>query len=511
MSRTFYITTAIDYVNGKPHLGHAYEKIGTDVIARWRRLMGDDVYYLTGTDEHGSKVEKTAEKADLAPQEYVDSLVPAFQGAWSALNISYDRFIRTTDADHAETAIKLLELIRDNGYLSEQKYEGWYCDGCEVFKTDKDLVDSKCPDHSTMDPRWIEETNLFFKLSEFQDRLLAHYDAHPEFVSPGFRRNEVLSLIRGGLMDVSISRSRESVGWGISIPFRPDSVLYVWFEALINYLTGAGFGQDDDLYAQRWPAVHILGKDVTRFHCVLWPAMLMAAGLPLPDRIFAHGWVLTGGEKMSKSSGVGVDPVAMAERYGADPVRFYLVTQVPWGKDGEFTWERFETTYTAFLANGIGNLLSRSVSMAIKYFDGGVPHGPTETRLRHLCEEVVAEATAAHDALRITEAAAAAWRIVRECNEQIQARSPWAMAKDETQREALASFLYGLLESLRIAAALLSPVMPEKCADLQDALGCAGDRDRRGADLLAWGGLVAGSPLSKPAPLFPRLDQLLAE
>jgi len=510
MSKTFYITTAIDYVNGKPHLGHAYEKIGTDVIARWHRLLGEDVYYLTGTDEHGSKVEKTAAKAGQSPQDYVDSLVPAFKEAWGALNISYDRFIRTTDADHAKTAVALLERIRDNGYLSEQKYEGWYCDGCEAFKTDKDLVNERCPDHATVDPRWIEETNLFFTLSAFQDRLLAHYDAHPEFVSPGFRRNEVLSLIKAGLLDVSISRSKESVAWGLPIPFRPDSVLYVWFEALINYLTGAGFGSDEQTFAARWPAVHVLGKDVTRFHCVLWPAMLMAAGVPLPDRIFAHGWVLTGGEKMSKSSGIGVDPVAMAATYGADPVRFYLVTEVPWGKDGEFTWERFETAYTAYLANGIGNLLSRSVSMAIKYFDG-VPDGPAEVSLKELCEDVVREATAAHAALRITEATTAAWRIVRECNEQIQVRAPWAMAKDESQREALASFIYGLLEALRIVAALLSPVMPTKCAELQDALGCSGDRQRTAPELFTWGGLQPGAALVKPAPLFPRLDQLLAE
>jgi len=507
MSGSFYITTAIDYVNGKPHLGHAYEKIGTDVLARWHRLMGDEVFYLTGTDEHGTKVEKTAEKEGMSPQDYVDSLVPAFKAAWEALDISYDRFIRTTDADHQAAAIALLERIRDNGYLTEQTYEGWYCDGCEAFKTDKDLVDGRCPDHPTMDPRWIEETNLFFPLSQFQDRLLAHYDAHPEFVTPAFRRNEVLSLIRGGLVDVSISRSREAVSWGIDIPFRPDSVLYVWFEALINYLTGAGFGVDEATFATRWPAVHILGKDVTRFHCVLWPAMLMAADVQLPDRIFAHGWVLTGGEKMSKSSGIGVEPTAMASKYGPDPVRFYLVTQVPWGKDGEFTWERFETTYTAFLANGIGNLLSRSVSMAIKYLDG-VPDGPTDEGLRALCEEVVAEATDAYEALRITDAANAAWRIVRECNEQIQARTPWAMAKDPAKAEELASFLYGLLESLRIAALLLMPVMPRKCRQLLDALGAPMGT---GAELLAWGGLKPGAPLEKPAPLFPRLDQLLAD
>jgi len=510
MTRSFYITTAIDYVNGKPHLGHAYEKIGTDTIARWRRLMGDDVYFLTGTDEHGSKVEKTAEAAGMEPKEFTDSLIPAFKDAWEALDITHDRFIRTTDPDHAPTAIRLLEAIRDAGYLVEKKYEGWYCDGCEAYKTDKDLVDGRCPDHKSLEARWLEETNLFFQLSAFQDKLLAHYEAHPDFVQPEFRKNEVLSLIKGGLLDVSVSRSSRSVSWGINIPFRPDSVIYVWFEALINYLTGAGYGHDEEAFAARWPAVHVLGKDVTRFHCVLWPAMLMAAGIPLPTKIFAHGWVLQSGEKMSKTSGTGVEPLAMAQRYGADPVRFYLVSQVPWGKDGEFTWDRFENTYTAFLANGIGNLLSRSVSMAIKYF-GVVPEGPAEPGLQALCAEVVAEASAAYDQLKITEGVNSAWRLVRECNEQIQAREPWKMAKDESQREALASFLYGLLESLRIATALISPVMPGKCAALQDALGCSADRDRRGAELFVWGGLPAGAPLTKPKPLFPRLDQLLAE
>ncbi len=510
MTSSFYITTAIDYVNGKPHLGHAYEKIGADVIARWRRVMGDDVFFLTGTDEHGSKVEKTAAAAGMQPKEYTDSLIPAFKDAWAALDVQYDRFIRTTDPDHAAAAVALLARIRDAGYLLEKKYEGWYCDGCEGYKTDKDLIDGRCPDHKSLEPKWLEETNLFFRLSAFEDQLLAHYEAHPDFVLPEFRKNEVLSLIRGGLKDVSVSRSSASVAWGISIPFRPDSVIYVWFEALINYLTGAGYGVDEERFAYRWPAVHVLGKDVTRFHCVLWPAMLLAAGIPLPLQIFAHGWVLQSGEKMSKTSGTGVEPLAMAQRYGADPVRFYLMSQVTWGKDGEFTWERFEATYTAFLANGIGNLLSRSVSMAIKYF-GCVPEGPADPSLQALCEEVVAEATQAYDQLQITDAVNSAWRLVRECNEQITVRQPWTMAKDDSQREALASFLYALLESLRISSALLSPVMPGKCAALQDALGCERDRERTGAELLTWGGLQTGAPLNKPMPLFPRLDTLLAE
>lgn len=510
MSRSFYITTAIDYVNGKPHLGHAYEKIGTDVIARWRRLMGDDVFFLTGTDEHGSKVEKTAKAAGLSPKEFTDSLIPAFKDAWAALDIAYDRFIRTTDPDHAVAAVALLERLRDAGHLFEKEYEGWYCDGCEAYKTDKDLVDGKCPDHKSLEARWLKEKNLHFRLSSFQDQLLAHYEAHPDFVVPEFRKNEVLSLIRGGLLDVSVSRSNRSVSWGLDIPFRPDSVIYVWFEALINYLTGAGFGSDEGTFSERWPAVHVLGKDVTRFHCVLWPAMLMAADIPLPEQIFAHGWVLQSGEKMSKTSGTGVEPLAMAQRYGADPVRFYLVSQVQWGKDGEFTWERFENTYDAFLANKYGNLLSRSLSMAVKYF-GEVPDAPADAHLQQLCAEVVDAASSAYDRLQITDGVNAAWRIVTECNDLIQAREPWVMAKDPERREELASFIYGLLEAGRIVTALLSPVMPGKCAAAQDALGCASDREVTGPELFAWGGLQPGAPLSKPKPLFPRLDQLLAQ
>ena len=512
--RPFFITTAIDYVNGEPHLGHAYEKITTDVIARWRRLRGDDVFFLTGTDEHGIKVQQTAAAAGMSPQEFVDSLVPRFKAAWQALDVHYDRFIRTTDADHQVSVGELLRRIKDNGYLVEKTYEGWYCEGCEGFKTDKDLPGGKCPEHPTREPKWLEEDNLFFRLSEFRQPLLDQLAANPGFVEPERRRNEVLGMLKDELFDLSISRSSEAVSWGIPIEFRPDSVIYVWFDALINYLTGAGLGTDLERFERFWPStVHIVGKDIIRFHCIIWPAMLMAAGLPLYDHVFAHGWVTLGGAKISKSEEVEgaslADPIELAAKYGPDAVRYFLVSEVTYGRDGEFSLERFEEIYTAHLANGFGNLLSRSIGMATKYF-GAVPEpAAADPMLSELCADAVARAADAFDRLSLHEGASAAWRIVTTCNEQIQAREPWKMAKDEARAQELADFLYAILESLRIACVLLSPILVRKAAAALEILG--------GEDLVeaakgpleaatAWGGMPAGRELKRPTPLFPRLD-----
>ena len=513
-ARPFYITTAIDYVNGEPHLGHAYEKVTTDVIARWRRLCGDDVRFLTGTDEHGIKVQKTAEEAGLDPQSYVDSLVPKFKAAWAALDIEYDRFIRTTDDDHRRSVLELLRRIRDNGHLVEKTYTGWYCEGCEAFKTDKDLPGGKCPEHPTREPKWIEEENLFFLLSRFQQALLDHIAAKPSFIEPATRRNEVLRILEGGLEDISISRATSAVSWGIPIDFRPDSVIYVWFDALINYLTGSGFGTDEAAYERFWPtAVHIIGKDITRFHCIIWPAMLLAAGVPLYDRVFAHGWVTTGGEKLSKSAGGGgasADPRYLAETYGPDAVRWFLVSQVTYGRDGEFSLERFEEIYGAHLANGLGNLVSRAVGMCKKYW-GGVPDPgdqPADELLATACKQAVAQATSAFDAFALHDGAAAAWKLVTLCNEQIQAREPWKLAKDESRADELRQFLYGILETLRIACVLLSPVIPGKAKAALDVIGAAACLEDGLEAATAWGGVTAGLELERPAPLFPRLDQL---
>lgn len=512
MSRRFYLTTAIDYVNGAPHLGHAYEKVCADVIARWRRMAGDDVYYLTGTDEHGVKVQKAAAEGGVSPQAFVDALVPAFREAWDLLEVAPDRFIRTTETDHERAVVALLERIRDRGFLSERTYEGWYCEGCEAFKTDKDLKDGRCPDHPTREPKWLEEQNLFFELTKFREALLAWIAADPGVIEPESRRNEVLGWLQGDLEDLSISRSVDAVSWGIPIPFRPGSVVYVWFDALINYATGAGFGTDDERFAAWWPAdLHVIGKDITRFHCVIWPAMLLAAGLPLPRKVFAHGWVLTSGERMSKSSGVGVEPRAMARTYGSDAVRWFLVGEISFGRDGEFQWTRFEEVYNAHLANGYGNLVSRAVSMAISYFDAVPdPQGADEPLLREAAERARAESSLAYDELRLHDAAAAAFRLVTLCNEQIQAREPWKLAKDPERRNELASFLYAVLEAVRVASVLLFPILPRGAAGSWTRLGWSPAGTSPSAAEAAWGGLPPGTRLEKPSPVFPRLDQLLA-
>ena len=516
MSKPFYVTTAIDYVNGRPHLGHVYEKITADVLARWHRLLGDDVRFLLGTDEHGIKVERTAAEQGLSPQAYVDSLVPAFKETFAAYDLSFDRFIRTTDPDHKAAVTALLEAIRANGYIVEDSYQGWYCEGCEAFKTEKDLPGGKCPDHPTREPKWLEEENLFFKLSAFQQPLLDHIEANPGFIQPEYRKNEVVALISKGLDDISISRSIESVSWGIPISFRPDSVIYVWFDALINYLTGCGFGTDEAMHQRYWPAAHhVIGKDITRFHCIIWPAMLMAAGLPLYRTCFAHGWVLDKGKKLSKSSGGGSpwsEPRQLAQTYGPDAVRYFLCGEVTYGRDGEFTLERFEEVYNAHLSNGLGNLLSRSLGMATKYFGAlPTPVGEPDAMLSALCAKAVSDAKLAMAEFRIHDAVAAAWSIIAACNEQIQAREPWKMAKDEAQADALADFLYAILESLRIGSVLLSPVLPRKTAVCIEAL--AGEAGialfSEGLEAATtWGGLPAGGEIERPQPLFPRLDQL---
>ena len=502
----FTITTAIDYVNGAPHLGHAYEKICADAIARWRRMCGDQVFFLTGTDEHGAKVQKTALALGKAPREFVDGLVPVFQEAWELLEISHDRFIRTTDADHEAAVNELLRRVHERGFLDVRPYVGWYCEGCEAYKTEKDLKDGRCPDHPTRTPVWLEEENLFFRLSAFAEPLSAWIAADPTVIGPESRRNEVLGWLRDGLEDLSISRPKSSVSWGIEIPFRPDSTLYVWFDALINYVSGAGFGTDPVAFAERWPAdLHVIGKDITRFHCVIWPAMLMAAGLPPARRVFAHGWVLVAGERMSKSSGVGVEPAAIARQYGAAALRWFLLTEVSFGRDGEFSWQRFEELYNAHLANGLGNLLSRAITMACSYF-GCVPDGGAEpsTLLKDAAELAGADAASAWTELRLQDAAASAWRLVTLANEQIQAREPWKLAKDEARRPELARFLYDVLESLRVVAVLLFPVLPGKSKEILAALGeASGDPVREDA---RWGRLPVGRPLVKPQPLFPRLE-----
>src|SRR6187399_1347809 len=423
----FYLTTAIDYVNSRPHLGTAYEKISADVIARYKRLCGVETHFLMGNDEHSQNVFRRARELGLDPHEYCDRMERVFREVWSKLSVSFDDFIRTTEPRHRAAVQKMAQACYDAGDVYEGHYEGWYCVSCEAFKQEKDLVDGKCPIHLTT-PEWIREKNYFFRLSRYQQPLLDHYAAYPEFIQPEIRRNEILRLVESGLEDISISRAGQS--WGIPLPFDPSSVVYVWFDALINYAAAAGYGTDAALLAKWWPAdLHVIGKDITRFHCVVWPAMLMSAGLPLPRHVFGHGWVHLKGQKMSKSLGTVVDPLEAADHLGPDPLRLYLVKEIPYGGDGDFSWERFEERYNVDLANNLGNLVSRVTAMVERYRGGRLTATPIPAALATAVNAGVREYAAAMDSFALEAACAAVYRVIDATNEFIQSSEPWALAK----------------------------------------------------------------------------------
>lgn len=515
----FYLTTAIDYVNGEPHLGHAYEKIAADVIARYHRLAGDDTFFLTGTDEHSLNVARRAHDQGLSPKEFCDRMVAAFKRAWEVLDISYDRFIRTTDTDHVSTVQDIVRRIHDNGYIYQGKYAGWYCVSCERFLNESDLVDGRCPVHPTRNVEWVEEKNYYFALSKLQERLLKHIREHPEFVQPETRRNEVLNRIQEGLQDVSISRS--TVEWGIPLPIDEGQVVYVWFDALINYVTGAGY-VDKERFGYWWPAdLHIVGKDITWFHCVIWPAILMAAGLPLPKTVFGHGFINVQGARLSKSAGLVVDPIKLAEEYGPDVVRYYLMREVSFGKDGDFSIPSLRERYNADLANDLGNLLNRTLAMIERFLGGvvrrrdvqGVGIGDArDEALVRTAEAVVRTYRERMEALDLSEALAAVWTIVDDANKYIDEKTPWALAKDTARREQLELVMYNLAEALRVVAVLVSPFIPRAARGIWQQLGLEGTPGaatpgEAGLESCRqWGWLPDGTQVKKGAPLFPRLE-----
>ena len=502
MART-YLTTAIDYANGEPHLGHAVEKIGADVFARYRRLAGDDVYFLIGMDEHGTKVAQAAAARGVTPQEQVDTIASHFSAMWDRLGISRDVFYRTTSPQHRRGVTALLERIleRNPDDFYEKSYEGWYCVGCEAFKTDAEIIDGRCELHPTRVLEWVTERNWFFRLSRYGDFLRRYFASHPDFVFPDIRKNEILALLDQGLEDVSASRAR--LAWGIPFP-RPTSdgvaqTVYVWFEALMNYLTATGY--PDPGYEKRWPAtVHFVGKDITRFHCVIWPAILESAGVALPQHVWAHGFVTMGGDKLSKSAGVKVELGDIVDRHGPDACRYYLMRDVPFNGDGEFTWERFDAVYVSDLANAFGNLASRTIAMVDRYCAGVVPAGALKTAdysIYHSCMGGE-RGYLPHEALRIVR------DHVARANEYVDRQAPWKMAKDPSQRAALEETLATLILDLAWQAAHLCPFMPGKAEELWRQLGAPGSvHQQRFASL---GQLdPTGWQVTKGPPLFPKV------
>ncbi len=458
MSR-FFLTTAIDYVNSRPHLGTAYEKVAADVIARYKRLCGIDTRFLMGNDEHSQNVFRRAAELGLQPQAYCDQMEEEFRATWARLDVSFDDFIRTTEPRHRAGVTELARRIYAGGDIYEGVYEGWYCVGCEAFKQEKDLVDGNCPIHLTR-PQWIKEKNYFFKLSKYRDPLLQHFATHPHFLEPDVRRNEILRLLESGLEDISVSRAGQA--WGIPLPFDASSVVYVWFDALINYASAVGLGTDPVMLARWWPAdLHIVGKDITRFHAVIWPAMLMSANLPVPRQVFGHGFMTVDGQRMSKSLGTAIDPIEAADRFGPDPLRLFLVKEIAFGSDGDFSWARYDEKYNVDLANNLGNLVSRVSAMAHRYRQGRlVPTGATSEKLARAGAHAAGQYRQAMDRLALHEAAAAAFRLVDATNEYIAETAPWQMAKDPQLADRLTQVLYDASEAIRVVAVLLTPFMP---------------------------------------------------
>jgi methionyl-tRNA synthetase len=506
----FYITTPIYYPNDVPHIGHAYTSVAADFVARHHRLRGDEVFHLTGTDEHGLKLQRAAEAAGMDPQRWVDEMEPRWRAVWARLEVANDDYIRTTEPRHEKAVQQLLLAVHDNGrediYLGT--YEGLYCVSCEAYYTEDDLVDGMCPIHGRPVERVTEE-NYFFRLSAYAERLLEHYEANPSAVQPETRRNEVLSLIRGGLQDFSISRT--NFRWGIPLPWDPEHVCYVWFDALTNYITAAGYGTDPERFARTWPAnVHLIGKDIVRFHAVYWPAMLMAGGVEPPSQVWAHGFLTVGGQKMSKTNATGIHPFELVDHFGADSYRYYFMREIQFGQDGSFSWESMVDRHNADLANGLGNLASRVLAMLGSSFDGVVPE-PGDAGPEDDLPKVIEDAAGRYDAhmaeLGLSQALAAVWEIVGRANGYLVEKEPWKIAGDESRRAELAGILYAAAETLRVLAVLILPIMPTAASRLWAQLGVAEPlSEQRLPRAARWGGLAAGTATSKGDALFPRLD-----
>lgn len=516
----FFLTTAIDYPNSRPHIGTAFEKIGADVQARFRRMEGFDVHFLMGNDENTIKVSQRAEELGVEPQPYVDDMARQFRMVWKALDISFDDFIQTSEPRHHAGCRQFIQAVHDAGDIEKRAYTGLYCTGCEAFKTEKEIVDGRCPNHPNTPLRAVEEENYFFRLSSYRDRLLAHYEAHPEFIQPESRRNEIVNLVASGLLDVAITR--KGFTWGIPVPFDADQTIYVWFDALLNYITAIGYGTDPARFESIWPAdVHVIGKDITRFHCALWPAMLMSAGLPLPKHVFAHGFVYNKGAKISKSAGTAIDPMDVFRIHGADAFRYYFMRECPFGGDGNFSDERFAEVYNSDLANNLGNLYSRTLSMCVKYFDGRLdaPSSattPVDTAAWLAGLDLGALAADLRTLVGSFEYNVALQRIWHEvldaANRYVQVTEPFKLAK--TDLDACKIVLINLAEAIRVIAILIKPFLPRtaetfyRAFNFEDAQPWAdvSFADASPEPHLATLHLTAPLTAGKPTPLFPKIE-----
>ncbi len=501
-AKRFYVTTPIYYVNDAPHIGHAYTTVTADAVARWHRLLGDEVFFLTGTDEHGLKVARAAEANGLTPVEHADRFSARYREAWELLDISNDDFIRTTEPRHYEATQKLMQAAYDAGYIELRPYEGLYCVSCEAYYTEDDLLDgNRCPIHRRP-VELLEEENYFFKLSEFTDRLLGWYQANPGAVTPESKRNEAVGLIRGGLRDISISRT--SIQWGVPVPWDGDHVFYVWYDALINYATAIGYGCDDDRFEGWWPSVHhLIGKDILRFHCVYWPALLMAAGIDPPARIAVHGYLLVGGEKMSKTAFNQISPAGLVPTFGVDGYRYHFLRDQAFGPDGEFSYEGMVSRYNADLANNLGNLLARVSTVVERKCAGIGPAPDPDSALKAVVESAYEQIADAWERIAPSEALEVTWRLVREANAALEAAEPWKAEPGP----AVDAVLGDALEILRIVAVLASPALTRAAEEIWRRIGMDGSvLDRHLPAAAAWGGYPGGRKVERGSPLFPRLQ-----
>jgi methionyl-tRNA synthetase len=506
---TFYITTPIYYVNAEPHLGTAYSTIAADVLARYHRIKGDDVFFLTGVDEHGENIQKIAAEQGISEQEFCDLMAPTFTKLWEKLNLSNDDFLRTTSERHKHGVAKFLNALYEAGDIYKGKYEGFYCRRCESFYTERDLdEDRNCPTHK-LPAEWVEEENYFFALSKYQDLLLKHIHAHPKFIQPDSRRNELLNVIESGLRDVSISRA--SVSWGIPLPFDPTHITYVWIEALCNYITALGYHENDAKFSTYWPVdVHMMAKDITRFHAIIWPAMLMAVNLPLPKQVFAHGYLTNKGEKISKTKGNVIDMDALINEFGLDAFRYFFMREFSFGNDGDYSDERFVQRYNADLANDLGNLLNRTLGLVAKNF-GAVPEpttpGEFDDEVKALAQETIKKVDALMNERSLDMALETTWELVRRINRYIQQTKVWSLANSEETKGRMGTILYNCLEALRVVAVLISPFTPDTANRIRHQIGLDESENDQGLDTVAqWGGLPTGRQVGRGEPLFPRKD-----